>query len=217
MTRNVRTMLAIAGATVASAAPASADIIFDTGAPDGGFFGYTGYDIYPDQDVGVAFTPASNSTLNSVGVWIMSNDFDNPGRTFTLSLHTNAPGSNSGIPSNTVLESWNIATSAVGWNPVLESVTSSLHPLLNAGQQYWLVATSNEPGGLDPVWVWGSNFDPIVSGTRNSGNPGNVWETGPTQGSAPGAIVDATIVPAPPSVAILGLAGLTASRRRRTR
>jgi hypothetical protein len=206
--------LAIAGA-VTAATTAHADIIFDTGAPDGGFFGYIGYDIYPDQDVGVAFTPSSACTLDTVGVWIMSNDFDNPGRTFTLSLHTNAPGSNSGIPSATILESWTISTSAVGWNPVLESVTSSLHPLLNAGEQYWLVATSNEPALSDPVWVWGSNWDPVVSGSRNSGNPGNVWETGPTQGSAPGTIIGATLVPAPASFALLGLGGLAAARRRR--
>ncbi len=194
------------------AASASADVIFDTGLP-GGFFGYIGYDVSSTQSVGVAFTPSANYTLDDVGVWFMSNDFDNPGRTFTLSLRNSVPGSNNGVPGPITYETWNMAATAIGWDPMLETATSSLHPLLVAGTQYWLVAESNEIGGLDPVWVWGDSPDPVVSGNDDFFNPG--WQSGVTQGSAPGTIIHASPVPEPATICLLTLAGMAVSRRRR--
>lgn len=212
MELTIRNVLALASVALCGGT-AAAGTIFDTGTPDGGFFGYVGYDVFTGQSVGVAFTAAATYSLDSIGVWMMSNDWDNPGRTYTLSLHTNDPGSNSGVPSSTVLESWNVSTAAVGWTPVLDSVNSTVHPILQAGQQYWIVAESSEPGGYDPVWVWGSSFDGIVSGQNEM--DGNGWQSGVTYGSAPGVVVDATLTPAPSALAGIGLGGLAIARRRR--
>ncbi|HWB20688.1 MAG TPA: PEP-CTERM sorting domain-containing protein [Phycisphaerales bacterium] len=207
------TLASLAATALASAAGAST--IFDTGTPDGGFFGFIGYDVFDGQSVAVAFTPDHACTLDDIGVWMMSNDFDNPGRTFTLSLQTDSlNGANPAAPSGTVLETWDMATAAVGWNPVLDVANSVLHPLLSAGTTYWVVAESTEQGGADPVWVWGSTFDGVYSGNIDFFSSPD-WQTGETFGSAPGVVINATDVPAPASLALLGIAGFVGRRRRR--
>lgn len=198
-------------ATVAGSA--QADTIFDTGTPDGGFFGFTGYDVFVGQSVAVAFTADQDYALDRIGVWMMSNDFDSAGRTYTLSLRTDANGGATS-PSNSILESWNMATGAVGWNPVLDQAESSLHPLLSAGSTYWIVAESTEQPFVDPVWVWGSSPDGILNGNIDWQSGPN-WQTGVTFGSAPGAVVEATAVPGPSALGLAGLAGLAMTRRRR--
>jgi hypothetical protein len=203
------TSIALAAAvfsTTIITAASHAAVIFDTGTPDGGFFGWIGYDVYVGQSVGVAFAPSQSYTLDSIGVWMMSNDWDNAGRTYTLSLHA-------GSPTGATLESWNTATAAVGWDPVLDTVNSSLHPTLSAGTTYWIVADSNEPALVDPVWVWGSTWDGVLSGNVNWPNP--QWQTGVTYGSAPGVVVTGTLIPAPASglLALAAMAGFGSRRR----
>lgn len=190
-----------------------AGTIVDTGLGNG-WFGFVGYDLYTGQSVALGFTPQTTCTLDDVGVWIMSNDFDAPGRTFTLTLRESMPGSNNGIPSASVIESWDVATSAVGWTPVLETVNSVLHPTLSAGVQYFIVAESTEPAGYDPCWVQGNNEDPFVVAIDNEFNP-NGWESGLQYGSAPGTVINATPVPVPGAMAMFGIAGAGAMRRRR--
>lgn len=193
---------------------ASADIVLDTGLVEPGF-GWVGYDIFPDQSVGIAFQPSADVTLSRVGLWFMSNDFDNPGRQYTLSLVTDA-GTAPSIPNTSnVLESWNIATNGVGWTPVLDQVDSVVKPLLHAGTWYWLVADSNEPGGLDPLWVFAGNDVQYYSAIRNSANPNGEWQGGYSFGSTPGTVVEGTPVPEPTMIGTLALVGIGSLRRRR--
>jgi len=213
-----RWFLAIVTATLlvgSSGSRSHADVIFDTGLTEP-FFGWTGFDINPDQSVGVAFSPTYGCTLDRVGVWFMSNDFDNAGRTYTLKLVTDASGSNFTIPNTAnVLEQWSMATNAVGWTPVLDQANSVSHPLLNAGSVYWLVAESTEPGGLDPLWTLAGNDVQYYSGSDNSLNV-NGWEAGYSFGSTPGTVIEATAVPEPATIGIVGLViSLAATRRRR--
>jgi len=214
MTRTPSSFVAAAlVAAGALAGSANAATIFNSGTPDGGFFGFTGYDVFVGQSVAVAFTAGQSYSLDRIGVWMMSNDFDNAGRTFTLSLRTDANGGAT-HPGSTILESWNMATGAVGWNPVLDVAESVLHPILNAGQTYWIVAESSEEPFVDPVWVWAGNADPILSGNIDW-QSGPDWQTGYTYGSAPGAVVEGTLVPSVGTLSLAGLAGLAAARRRR--
>lgn len=207
------TVIMAAGMLVA---PAAADEIFSTGTPTGGFLGYYGFDVFQDQSVAVAFTAGADYTLDSVGLWMMSNDFDNAGAPYTVSLQTSMPSNTSPdlAPSGVVLETWDVQTAAIGWTPILETQTSTLHPLLQTGETYWIVLESDSPAFVDAVWVAsGQNF-PVLHGIINSANPTSDWYTGYTQG-APGMVINGTLVPAPAGVGVLALGGLVGTRRRR--
>lgn len=206
--------IAIAALTSGLAASAaSADVIFDTGTPEPGFLGYYGFDVFVDQSVAIAFTPDQDYRLDQVGVWMMSNDFGTAGAPYTLSVRTDA---NNGmtIPGDTVIESWDVQTAAVGWNPIFETVDSVLNPILTAGTTYWIVAESDSPAFVDAVWVASGQDTPVWHSIQNVFNPDGAWISGYTQG-APGLTVFGTVVPAPGGAALLGMAGLGLTRRRR--
>lgn len=198
---------------LATCGAAHAGTIFDTGTPEPGFLGYYGFDVFVDQSVAVAFTPDQDYTLETIGVWMMSNDFDNPGAAFTLSIRTDANGGMT-IPGETVIESWDVQTAAVGWNPVLDSVESLLNPVLTAGTTYWVVAESDSPPYVDAVWVASGQDEPVWHSVQNVLNPDGAWISGYTQG-APGLVVSGSVVPAPGAAAFFGVAGLLGARRRR--
>ena len=207
----IRTIAMLAG--FAACSLASADVIIDTGTPDPGFVGYYGFDLYPDQSVAIAFTPGQDYVLNSVALWMMSNDFDASGRSYTVSVRTDAAGGMT-IPGSTVIESWEVMTGATGWSPVLDSMDSVLNPILAAGTTYWIVAESDEPAGANPVWVASQQAEPVWHSVRNALNPDGAWISGWGQG-VPGLVVSGTVVPAPGVGALLALgAGLGLRRRR---
>lgn len=211
MSTTIRTLAL--GVMLAAAGAAQADTIFNTGTPEPGFLGFYGFDIYVDQSVAIAFTPDQDYTLDSVGVWMMSNDFSNAGAPYTLSVRTDA---NAGmtIPGDTVIESWSVQTAAVGWNPILETVNSVLNPTLTAGTTYWIVAESDSPAFVDAIWVASSQDTPVWHSVQNAFNPDGAWISGETHG-APGLIVSGHPVPTPGALAVLGLAGIAGTRRRR--
>jgi MYXO-CTERM domain-containing protein len=211
MTTTTARVLALAGALMTCGA-AHADTIFDTGTPEPGFLGYYGFDVFVDQSVAIAFTPGQDYTLDSIGVWMMSND-SSPGAPYTLSIRTDA-GAGMTIPGDTVIESWDVQTGAVGWNPILETVNSVLNPVLTAGTTYWIVAESDSPAFVDAVWVASAQDEPVWHSIQNALNPDGAWISGYTQG-APGMIVSGTVVPTPGVLAALGVAGLAGTRRRR--
>jgi hypothetical protein len=170
-------------------APALADDIFVTEDP-GGFFGYTGFDVFPGQSVAARFIPAHDYTFDHVGIWFMSNDFDGTTpQTVTITLRTdvNPGGDYNSAPSEVILETWSRNITAVGWNPVLEPYDSEAHPILHSGQKYWFVAESNVGAGANPVWVWSAEGNEFT-GTQEG--PGTPWQTG--SGAAVGIRVQGT-------------------------
>ena len=212
-----RTRLAGVACAVCLISPAGADTLMDTGSP-GGFFGYYGYDVFVGQSVAIAFTPTQNYSFDNVSMWLMSNDFDGAGRMLNISLQTNDGGGATPAPSGTMLESWAYATQSVGWTPLLETLNSVSHPLLQAGQTYWIVATSNEPAFVDPIWV-------VADGNGGTYWMGNIdyasspdWQVGETGGPV-GVIISATPVPEPSTLAFaaLGVPLLLGIARRRAR
>jgi len=197
-------------------APAAADEIFTTGTPTPGFLGFYGFDISQDQSVAIAFTADQDYALDQVGMWMMSNDFANPGAEYTVSLRADAGGGGSlTTPDSMIIETWDVATGATGWNPVLDVLDSVLHPTLSAGTTYWIVAESDAPGGLDPVWVAASQSTPVWNAIMNSANPNPTeWYAGYGQG-VPGMVINGSPVPTPAGAAVLALGGLVGTRRRR--
>ena len=188
--------------------PVQADTLIDTGTPDFGFIGYYGFDVYVQQSVAIAFTPSQNYSFDDASLWLMSNDYNAAGRTLTVSLQTDSGGGPSPLaPSGTSLESWSVATSAVGGNPALETVNSILHPILNAGTTYWIVAVSSEPGLVNPVWV-ATNAGASYTMANLTYQTSSDWQVSLT-GGPPGVIVDATLAPVPePSTWALALLGI---------
>lgn len=191
---------------------AGADTIIDTGTPDPGFMGYYGFDLFPEQSVAIAFTPDQDYRLDEVALWVMSNDFESAGRTYTVSLRTDAADGMT-IPGGNVIESWNVATGAAGWSPVLDSMASLLNPTLTAGTTYWIVAESDEPAHFNPVWVASQQTELVWHSIQNSMNPNGEWISGFGNG-VPGLVVSGVVVPAPGAGALLAL-GLGAGLRRR--
>ncbi len=161
---------------VAMTSAARADTVFATADPDGGFFGYIGFDIFPEQSVAARFTPASAHTLDRVSIWFMSNDFDGTtpqAVTVTLRTDVNPGGQYTSAPSGVVLETWTLNVPVVGWTPALIELNSGEHPALAAGQKYWVVAESAVPAGSNPIWVWSSVGNEFTATTQ-----GGAWQSG---------------------------------------
>ena len=138
---------------LALAAPVTADVIYETEDPFGSPFGFIGFDVFVGQSVAVRFTPDAGYTLEKIGVWFMNNDFSGGTHPLvTVTLRTNQDDKGTSTPSEKILETWTFNVSAVGWDPMLETMASVAHPLLEAGQHYWIATESEAPPALDGVW-----------------------------------------------------------------
>lgn len=197
-------LASVAALAFAGALPARADTLFQTNDPEGGFFGYIGFDVFPGQSVAARFASPAAATLDQVSIWFMSNDFDGTTpQTVTVSLRTDAIGAGefTSIPSETILESWTMDLPVVGWNPALIAFASAAHPPLAAGARYWVVAESSVAAGNNPVWVWASSGNEF---TATTDGPGTAWEGG--SGAAIGLVVTGTAI-VPPCPADIGTTG----------
>ena len=174
----------------AAATTASADVIYQTEGPFGGIFGLIGFDVSSEQSVGLRITPDAVYTLDGIGLWFMNNDSSGERGFVTVTLRDDALSETGGsIPGDTIYESWTFQISAVGWDPQLERMESVLHPLLDAGTNYWIVAESETEPLINPVWNWaahGTNF----TATTN-------FMTGEWQDGGEGAAVTAIVVATP--------------------
>jgi hypothetical protein len=174
---------------------AAADVVYATEDPFGGPFGLIGFDVCSHQSVAMRFTPSATYTLDRVRPWFMANDFACkivPVVTITLRNDRTTPEGS--FPGETVLESWTFDVSACGWNPVLENLESVLHPALHEGVQYWLMAESNDPCGLDGVWNWAQPDSGVMSicNTHPSDPPGTCEWTPASTGAVAAVIVEGT-------------------------
>jgi hypothetical protein len=105
--------------------------------------------------------------------------FINVGNVYgTSSLEVTLRADSNGAPG-AVIEIFNVtsapdALNGVPFPPLV--LQSSLHPVLNAGQMYWLSATANEPGG-EFGWWFNSIGDSGQVSLENSGVPGSAINT----------------------------------------
>lgn len=185
----------VASAALASAGVASADTIFQTSDPEGGFFGYIGFDIFETQSVAARFIPTGECTLDTVSIWLMSNDFDGvvpQTVTITLRTDTNPGGDFVSVPSTTILETWTASPNVIGWTPILVDFNSATHPTLAAGQKYWVVAESEVEAQVNPIWVWSSSGNEFTATNSGGATP---WQSG--SGAAIGIQVKGTLTSPP--------------------
>ncbi len=161
---------------VITQAAAEVQVVYQTNPP-GGFFGPIGFDVSTSQSVAVRFMPAADVRLHAVRAYFMNNNFDpeapRPLVTLTIQTDTDPPGQYTSAPSGIILETLPLTVTAVGWDPIQDSVDSVVRPVLSAGVRYWVVAESSQPPGDNPVWVWAGE-DLGFNGNTDQG----LWQTG---------------------------------------
>ena len=161
----IRTACALAIAAAAMPAIAQ-EVIFETAEPFGSPFGVIGFDVFVQQSVAVRFTPDRDYRLTSVSAWFMSNNFDTPlDRPVRLTIQTDRPVGDSFVPSGEEVEVMELVISAIGWDPQLDTATASGDTILNAGQAYWVVAESDFPAEVNPVWNWATGVTGFTTTT----------------------------------------------------
>jgi len=174
-TRRLAVSLSIATLALGVSSAATADVVYQTGGPFGGFFGLWGADVSASQSVAVRFVPTTSRSLEKIGIWFMSNA-ESSYPTVTLELRSDSTQAGVSRPSSTVLESWQFSLTTLGWNPVQHWRMSKARPTLVAGTRYWVVARSTAPSCLNAVWNFaasGNSFNSITSST----NP-ETWQPG---------------------------------------
>lgn len=167
------------------------DVVYETEDPFGGAFGVLGFDVFEGQSVAVRFTAGMNYSLDSFSVWLWNNDGSGGTPPMTLAIRSDDIRQGFSIPSASVIEEWNFDLPNTGkFNPILFTFDSKSHPLLEAGQNYWITAESPSPPFIDPVWAIAANDSGISSTTDCLGCP---WEAA-NSGAVPTVIVEGTLV-----------------------
>ena len=171
------TLLLAAGAALA--APNLVSIV-DTPGP-GGPLGTNGFDVYTEQSVAARFTVPADGDMRfaRVGIWLMNNS-DTVQKKVRISLQTDAldEGGSETLPSGVVLEQWTDAVATFGWDPVEQRFVTRSGPLLKAGHSYWIVASSNSPAFVDPVWTFARRGTMVTTTSF-----GGAWQTAGSGGA----------------------------------
>jgi len=192
---------------------AEATIIYNTFGP-GDTFNSPGWtisnqsDTTPNFDQGDAFIPDASYRLdtielafslvrgtNTLDVWLMSDSGGKPGAIIETFQFINQMSS---IPLRGII-----------------SGTSTLHPLLEANTQYWLIASVPVSGTLAPWWMSPSGEG--LHADREDLGPWSVFNTSRSDLEKQGAFrINGTPVPEPSTILLLGagLAGVGILRRR---
>lgn len=185
------TVLRALGIGALATAAASADTIYATNDPFGGFLGINGPDVCEHQSVATRFTPGADYSFAGFSVWLWNNDDSGaePQITFTLRMDDGSNGESR--PSTTILETWTMNVPNTGvFQPAEFSFTSGTNAALTAGVRYWIAAASAAQCGLDPVWAWAANDSGVSTNTDIS--TGGEWFPAPEVGAVCTLIVIGT-------------------------
>jgi hypothetical protein len=197
----------VAAAGLATGASASV-IVFDNFDVNNGYNCCTGATVSgsgsvigTDYDHGISFVPATGGKIESIDIAMSyvtgSNDF-------TLELWDEFGG----LP-NTMISSWNVVggMSSFGSNNLpVNILNSDPNAVLTASDTYFLIATS-----ANDAWdAWNSNSIGDNGIVVDQTNEGAYFAYQAERGAC-----RVTLVPAPGSAGLLGLACLAAARRRR--
>ncbi len=110
-----------------------------------------GFDVSTRQVPAIRFEPQEDINLEYIQLWFMNNSSIYQGEV-TITLNTDdLREDGQSQPSDYILESWTFQISSQG---LLQKdvIYSELKPYLEEGQRYWIVAQSESPPLLNPVW-----------------------------------------------------------------
>ena len=185
----LRPIAAAIAVTAATASPALGDVIFQTEDPFGGPFGVIGFDVFIGQSVAVRFTPDADFDFDAASLWLWNNDESGGEPAITISLRNDVTTDGDSVPGDIVFEQWDFNVPNTGYAvPVLFEFASSDHPLLEQGVRYWIVAESESPPLVDPVWAIAAKDSGPSSTTDCFGCE---WEPA-NNGAIPAMIVEAS-------------------------
>ncbi len=171
-----------AGASFAADTTTAKNIVSIVNTPGpGGFLGTNGFDVFTDQAVAARFTvPADGDMrLARVGLWLMNNS-DTLQKKLRVMVQTDAldEGGSETLPSGQVLEQWTARVATFGWDPVEQFFVTESGPLLKAGRSYWVVAASQSPAFVNPVWTFARRGLMVTTTTFNG-----AWQTAGSGGA----------------------------------
>lgn len=214
----MRSALSMAMVIMAAGTCAQADIAYNNfGAGNGGFdynWGIGWTVAGPNNGSGQfgveqaqAFTAGASGELTDIWVPIWRVPFSSPADEVTVHIATH---SGDAPPTTTdILESWTL-NSFESWSDwsMPHQLTSAGGIDIVAGEKYWIWME-----GGDTTWTgWAMNSDPALTFDHTLRRDGEDW-LDISQSTAGALRVD--VVPAPGALALLGLGGLGAARRRR--
>ena len=234
MSKNLLTAFAIA--SLGFSAVASADTLWDQSALSGTGAGVYnsvsgsppfGSTVYALSDVVV---PAGGWTINSISTYFSALGFANWATDVTqarlnifsrdgaLPASGNNPGTGTLVTLTCTFSSFD-AGPDFGFQNVNVATAAGLNIVLAPGN-YWIGLTPIAPGGFDLESNWGSST--VIGGNSAMRSPftgfgmppANTWSDSGAEGAI---LIEGTLAPTPSAAALMGLAGLAAGRRRRTR
>jgi hypothetical protein len=124
------------------------------------------YTIYAGQSVAAQFVPSNTNLLDTIRMALWRSD-----PTVELLVSLRMPGAD---PNGAAIESWNVAPADVSPAPTIEVLQSSLHPVLTAGNAYWLRAGSGPPFPFQS-YAWAQNVTGDAGPAAVSLNGGLTW------------------------------------------
>lgn len=208
----VRTLIAVAGLLLVTAAAAPAQVLFSNLGPGDSFDSSVGWILSSsasacgiDQQIATSFVPSSTASLGTVELAL--DLFGGGANEIDIAVMTDAAG----VPGAT-LESIHLS-GAIPGSPALVTATSALNPVLTGGTTYWVAALV----GLDTCGAWWFNNtgDLDIAGSFDSGAS---WSGFPGLTAGALRVSGTAVVPEPTTLGLLGalvIATPLALRRRR--
>jgi len=162
--------------------------------------------------VSMAFSPDQTSPLFAIDLAIGATTSP-VGEPVTLALMS----SNGGIPGSTI-ESWNVATNfrTTECTNCFETALSTLHPVLQAGTEYWLAVFP--PPFFDGDWMLSLVSHPAIGTVGFSLDNGTTWTRMPNSQLGAFDVTGVSSTPEPSTLILFAsaLVGIpTAARRKR--
>jgi MYXO-CTERM domain-containing protein len=202
---------AMAGTLMSAASSAQASVIFEQAPNYGGALYADSQGVAASQRIAENFIPDFSASIEQVTWWGSNNDNVHV-NAFTIKFYEDnggMPGAHLYTESPSSVASVDTGIDMFGNDVYQYSVVLNLPVSVDGGTQYWFSVTNAT--SVSGTWGWTSGDSADVS-LAGSSDHGETWWS--TFGGV-SMRLEGTVVPAPASLGLAGLAGVAAMRRRR--